>query len=60
MNTRVFRTHPQKIGGHVHVRVFSAPAPHLTYASIGVLVMDDDDYREFVKAFKAEHIEGGK
>ena len=52
---RVFRTRSIKIGGHWHIRVFSADGPHFTYANVGTLVMDDSDYGSFVQLFKAEH-----
>lgn len=39
-----FRFTPQLIGGHVHVRVFVAPKPAATFASVGTLTMSDDDW----------------
>jgi len=53
----VFRTRYILKGGHVHVRVFVAPDPRQTFASIGTLVMSEADWAEFRDAFNAEHLE---
>lgn len=53
---RVFRTRARKLGGHWTVRVFSAPRPDHTFAKLGELTMDEDDYREFCTKFRAEHL----
>lgn len=53
--TRVFKTRSEKLGGHWHVAVFSANGPQYTYAKMGDLVMDEDDYINFLSAFKATH-----
>ena len=52
---RVFRTRAELLGGHYHVDVFSAPHSEHGFARIGTLVMDEDDYPNFVASFEAEH-----
>lgn len=52
---RVFRTRAQLLGGHYHVKVFSAKATNQTFANMGTVVMDKDDYRVFCVAFQGEH-----
>ena len=52
---RVFKTRSEKRGGHWHVAVFSADGPQYTYAKMGDLVMDEDDFINFTTAFKAMH-----
>lgn len=53
---KVFRTRARKMGGHWHVRVFSADRPDHTFAKLGDLTMDDDDYGAFCQRLKAEHL----
>ncbi len=54
---RVFRTRAKKLSGHWHVRVFTADGPHMTFANVGTLIMDDSDYGSFTQRFTAEHLE---
>jgi hypothetical protein len=56
LQDRVFRTRSQKLGGHYHVRVFSAKASNYTFANMGTLVMDESDHAAFVARFRAEHL----
>lgn len=55
MKDRVFRTVGEKLGGHWHVRIFAAERPDRTFACIGTLVMDEDDYNWFTALFACEH-----
>ena len=41
----IFKYLTKKLGGHWHVRVFSGREGY-TFARLGELVMDDDDYEE--------------
>ena len=56
MKDRIFRTRYQKLGGHYHVRIFSADSSDHTFANIGTLVMDEDDFQSFLQRFKAQHL----
>ena len=51
----VFKTRAEKLGGHYHVQVFAASNYSQTFADIGTLVMDEDDYDSFIINFKAMH-----
>ena len=53
----VFRTRARKMGGHYHVAVFSAPSSLRTFAKLGDLVMDEEDYRALKLSLKGDHIE---
>lgn len=53
--SKIFKTRAEKLGGHYDVRIFSASGPGLTFACVGVLTMDEDDYPAFKNAFRAEH-----
>jgi hypothetical protein len=52
---RVFKTRAELLGGHYHVRVYSAKRPDHTFACLGTLVMDEADYIAFSTALKATH-----
>lgn len=41
---RDFRIRYRKRGRHYHLRVFSAPQPGATYAKLGDLTLDEDDW----------------
>jgi hypothetical protein len=56
LQPRVFRTRAEKLGGHYHVRVFSAQGVDHTFAGIGTLVMDESDYAAFTEALRGEHL----
>lgn len=57
---KVFRARAERLGGHIHVKVSSADRPDHTFAVMGTLVMDENDYHCFTSAFKAEHILEGE
>lgn len=44
---RVFRVRYRKLGGHYHLRIFSARTRESTFAKLGDLVMDEDDWDAF-------------
>jgi len=60
---RVWRYRWQLHGGHVHVGVFVANHPKVTFAKCGDLVMSPDDFSAFRAVFKGcqktAFIEGG-
>jgi len=43
-----FRLRYRILGGHVHVRVFSSRASHMTHSKLGDLVFDLDEWPLFV------------
>lgn len=52
---KVFKTSAEKLGGHWHVKIYSSNATNHTYANIGTLVMDENDYLAFTHKFNAAH-----
>lgn len=42
----VFRIRHVKLGGHVHMRVFSARSPNMTYAKLGVLCCSEEEFKD--------------
>lgn len=46
---RVFRVRYRLLGGHYHCRVFSARASNQTFAKLGELTMDTDDWLTFLE-----------
>ncbi len=42
---------------HVYCNVYAAPAPNLTFASLGLLTMDKTEFAAFRRAFKAEFLD---
>ena len=44
---KTFRIRYQKRGGHIHCRVFSASNPSGTFAKLGDLTMDEQDWDSF-------------
>lgn len=44
---RVFKARATKQGGHYHVAIFSASKENETFAKLGDLVMDEDDWEAF-------------
>lgn len=42
----VMRIRFRKLGGHYHCRVFTAPAPNMTYAKNGDLVFDEHEWED--------------
>lgn len=42
-----FRLRWSKRGGHVHVRMFSAPSPYVTHGKCGDLVFQEDEWVSF-------------
>jgi hypothetical protein len=48
-----FRVRWRKVGGHYHCRVFSRPASSFTWALLGVLVMDEQDWHGFQNAVRS-------
>lgn len=53
---RLFRTRAEKLGGHYHVRFFTADNALRTWAGIGTLVMDEEDYRSLKLSLKGDHL----
>lgn len=51
-NPRHFRVRYRRAGGHVHVRLFSSTAPHLTHAKCGDLTFDERDWPAFQACFR--------
>jgi hypothetical protein len=52
---KVFKTRAEKLGGHWHVQFFSAKDEAQTYAGLGTLIMDDDDYKTLVRVLPGFH-----
>jgi hypothetical protein len=48
-----FRFRYRQLGGHVHVRIFSGRARHMTHARLGELVFDESEWLLFVGCLKA-------
>lgn len=44
---RTFRVRYEKLGAHIHCRVFSASNPSGTFAKLGDLTMDEKDWDSF-------------
>lgn len=51
----VFRIRHKKLGGHVHMRVFSAPRAGATFAKLGDLCCDEAEFKELRDAMA--HVE---
>jgi hypothetical protein len=47
-----FRVRWKKLGGHVHVRVFTAGRPALTHGKNGDLVFREDEWEAFLRCFQ--------
>lgn len=48
----VMRLRYEKRGGHVHVRLFTARAPGLTFANCGELCFDEQEWPEVRSTFE--------
>ena len=46
----VFRIRYRKLGGHVHMRMFSAAQPNFTFAKLGDLVCREDEPEDMRRA----------
>lgn len=46
----VFRIRHEKRGGHVHMRVFSARSPNMTYAKLGDLCCSQEEFEDLQRA----------
>lgn len=46
----VFRIRYEKAGGHIHMRVFSAKAPNMTFAKLGDLCCSEEEFADFKRA----------
>ena len=56
----IFRVHYMRVPalrGHVYCRVYVAPCPKTTFASMGSLTMRHDEFDAFREAFRAEYVE---
>jgi len=49
----VFRLYFKQLGGHVHCRLFTAPAIHLTFAKCGDLVFRENEWLAARSAFES-------
>lgn len=46
------RVRYEKCGGHIHCRVFSAPARNQTFAKNGELVFSEEEWNDVLISFK--------
>ena len=49
----MMRLRYRQLGGHIHCRVFTAKAPHLTFAKVGDLIFDEREWPEVRKLLRA-------
>ena len=47
-----FKVLYKKLGGHVHVRLFSAPAANQTHGKNGDLVFREEEWEPFLRCFQ--------
>ena len=55
-NTMYFRIYHEKLGGHVHMRVFAGRYKH-SLGKCGDLSMRDDEFEEFVRRLDGTGVE---
>ena len=51
----LFKTYTRRLGHHYITNVFSAKGQHETFAKLGELAMNEEDYKLFLVKFQAEH-----
>ncbi len=61
---KVFKVRYEKLGGHYHCRIFSGGGLNQTYARIGDITMDEDDWKDRYRLFsllvgKFEEVDAG-
>lgn len=57
----VFRIRHEKRGGHIHMRVFCARQPNMTYAKLGDLCCDETEFEDLKLAMSgAEFVPEGE